>query len=81
MVTDSIEMLSKAGYDDSYIAQFTDDAVRLLNDYAKLIGEGTEIIYSLKRRLTRIDLKVLIPGAQFDPFESGSGAKNAGWRA
>ena len=75
IVTESVALLQSAGYDDCYIAQFADDAVSLLNDYAKLIGEGAEIEYSLVKGLVRINLRVLIPGAQFDPLKSGTEAK------
>ena len=75
IVTDSVTMLRSAGYDDDYIGQFTDAAVSLLNDYAKLIGEGTEIEYSFKKGLVRTGLRVYIPGMQFDPFTSGADAE------
>lgn len=68
-------MLSKAGYEDCYISQFTDDAVSVLNDYSALIGEGTEVEYSLAKRLLRIELKVYIRGTQFDPLQVGSEAR------
>lgn len=74
IISGSREMLSRAGFDDNYIDYFSDCTVGLLNDYAELTGEGTEIEYSLKKRLTKIDLRILIPGESFDPFENGSEA-------
>lgn len=75
IVTDSFDMLRDAGFDDEYIRQFTDEAVSVLDDYAELIGEGTEVEYRLSRLITRIRLTVMIPGEHYDPFISGSSAK------
>ena len=75
IVTDSIAMLRDAGYDDSLIRQFTDNAVSVLNDYAELIAEGTEIEYGLVKGFVKVELKLLIPGAQYDPLKSGSEAR------
>lgn len=68
-------MLRKVGYEDCYISQFADNAVGVLNDYAALIGEGTEIEYSLAKRLVKIELKIHIRGTQYDPLQVGSEAK------
>ena len=75
IISDSVAMLREAGYDDDYIGNFSDNAVSILDDYAKLIGEGAGIEYGIARRLGRIELKVFMPGAAFDPFKSGSEAK------
>ena len=47
IITDSIEALREAGYADDYIAQFADNAVGVLNDYAELSGEGAEVKYCM----------------------------------
>ena len=75
IVSESVAMLRNAGYDDSYIAQFSDDAIGLLDDYARLIGVGTEIEYVIAKRLARIELRLFIPGEKYDPFDSGAEAK------
>ena len=75
IISDSVAMLRAAGYEDYRVAQFADDAVSLLNDYAKLVGEGTEIEYILAKRFATIELKVFIPGKPYDPFNSGSESK------
>ena len=72
IVAESREMLSDAGFDDSYIDFFTEGTVDLLDDYAELIGEGTEVEYSLKKKMTKIVLNMLIPGDSYDLFECGS---------
>ena len=75
IVTESVAMLRDANFDDRYIEQFADDVVGVLNDYAELVGEGTEIEYSLNKGLVRIELRALIPGEQYNPLESGADAK------
>ena len=75
IIQDSASRLSKAGFEDSYIAMFTDKAVDLLNDYARLIGENTEIEYFFVKGLVSIELRIIIPGKQYDPFNAGNGAK------
>ena len=72
IVTRSGEALSKAGFDDNYVEFFNEGTVGLLNDCAEFIGEGTEIEYSLRKRLTKIEFRMLIPGESFDPFKNGS---------
>lgn len=75
IVTDSTSMLKKEGFADDYVMKFRDDAVGILNDYAKLVGVGTEVRYTLIKRLLKIELKVMIPGEEYDPFNNGSGAR------
>ena len=75
IVMDSVAMLRDAHYDDCYVEQFADDVISVLNDYAALVGEGTEIEYSLKKGLVGISLKVFIPGERYNPFDSGADAK------
>ncbi len=75
IVKDSIAMLSDAGFSDEYIVQFTDQAISVLDDYAALIGEGVKVEYVLARLLTVARLTVKIPGDAYDPFVSGSSAK------
>lgn len=75
VIADSITMLRDAGFDDEYIRQFTDDAIGVFNDYAELIGEGVKVEYILSRGFTKVKLTVKIPGDSYDPFESGSSAR------
>lgn len=75
IVTDSVSRLKGAGFADSYIWHFTGSLVGILNDYAELIGEKTEVQYRLIKKFTKIELRIQIPGAQFDPFTSGSEAQ------
>lgn len=75
IISDSAEMLRRAGYADCYIEQFTDNAVGLLNDYAKLLGPGTKVEYVIAKRFSRMELALFIQGKEYDPFNSGSGAK------
>lgn len=74
VVADSVSMLRTAGFDDDYIWQFTSEAISILNDYAELIGVGTPIEYTLAKRFARVELRVLIPGAPYDPFVNGGDA-------
>lgn len=75
IVADSVDMLRSAGYGDDAIAQFTDSAVSVLNDYAELVGVGTRVEYYIAKKLGRIELRMSIPGAQYDPLKNGKGAK------
>ena len=75
IVTDSVSRLKGAGFADNYIWHFTGSLVGILNDYAELIGEKTEVQYRLIKKFTKIELRIQIPGAQFDPFTSGSEAQ------
>ncbi len=74
-ILDSIAALKAAGFSDNVIAYFTERAVNVLNDYAELIGEGTEFRYGLSKGLVNLRLTVRIPGESYDPFRSGSNAK------
>ena len=71
IVVKSREMLSGSGFDDNYIDYFVQGVVDALDDYAELTGEGTEFEYSLKKRITKIELKTAIPGDPYDIFECG----------
>lgn len=72
IITDSVAVLCDAGFSDEHIAQFTDDAVGVLDDYAALIGENTKIEYSITKALGKIMLTIKIPGDSYDPFVSGN---------
>lgn len=74
IVAESRKLLSDAGFDENYIDLFEEGVVDALDDYAELIGEGTEIEYSLKKKLTKIDFEIRIPGDPYDLFEYGSHA-------
>ena len=75
IVTDSTELLRNVNFEDNYIRLFTDSVVRILNDYAVLLGNGTEVEYSLKKTFTKIELSIFISGELLDPFTSGSEAE------
>lgn len=68
-------MLCNANFNDYYIEQFSGGTACLLNDYAELIGEGTAVDYTLTRKRTKIELRMLIPGTSYDPFISGRDAR------
>ena len=74
IITIGREMLGNAGFDDSYVDYFAEGTVDILDDYAELIGEGTEVEYSYRKRLTRIVLRMLIQGESYDIFTCGSNA-------
>ena len=76
IISDSADILRSADYNEDQIAQFTDSAVSILNDYAELIGEGTEIEYRFSRGLLKYELKMAIQGEPYDPFKTGSEARN-----
>ena len=74
IVTDSAEMLRAAGIEDNYIELVTYGLTGLLDDYAGLMGEGTEVSYRLRKKLTRIEIRIQIAGEQYDPFTNGEEA-------
>lgn len=58
IVADSITMLRANDFDDYYIEQFSSGTALLLNDYADMIGEGTEVEYTLKKKISKIELRM-----------------------
>ena len=74
VVKDSADMLRSARFSDEYVEQVKDQAVSILNDYAQLLGEGTEIEYTIERLFFRLELRLSIKGEEFNPFKSGSDA-------
>ena len=74
-VIETVEYLKEKKFDESLIDRFSNDFISVLNDYSKLVGAGTEFTYFHIRRFTRIDIKVVIPGDDYDPFEEGEGAR------
>lgn len=80
IIDEVISVLRKNDFDDAMISQFTDNAVKVLNDYAGLVGEGTEITYLISKRFAKVELKVMIPGEKYDPFKSGTEARTFTFR-
>ena len=74
-ITDSLDLLTKAGFQEDECEEFAEKAVGVLDDCRDHFGEGYEFEYSAGRRFGRIELKIRIPGERFNPFEDGSGAK------
>ena len=68
-------MLNNAGFEDYYVEQFAGGVTCLLNDYADLLGEGTDVEYSLTKKLSKVELRMLIPGREYDAFTNGSEAR------
>lgn len=64
-ILDSIEALRSAGFEDNIIAQFSQKAVNILNDYAELIGEGTEFRFGLTKGILSLKLTVNVVIACF----------------
>lgn len=75
IIAECTTMLCNTGFNDYYLEQFTGGTTCLLNDYAELVGEGTFIEYTLTKKLSKIELRLLIPGASYDPFISGNEAR------
>ena len=72
IILDAIELHREAGYTEDEIAPFTANTLRLLNDYTDYFGAGKDVEYTLKKSFYKIDLRLVIPGDHFDPFERGS---------
>ena len=64
IVLNSAQALKKAGFPDSSIERFNDDAVSLLNDYAELFGEGTAISvpFLVVLIILTLELSIASPG-------------------
>lgn len=72
---DCNSMFRAAGFSDDQTALFMNKVVGVLDDYAELLGSGTEINYTIARTFFRLVLYVFIPGQNFNPFLSGKGAR------
>ena len=75
IITDSTTFLRDAHIDDNYIDFFAEHTINMLNDYTELIGEGTKVEYSLTKKFTKIEIRLLIPGDSYNPFTSGKDAR------
>ena len=75
MIADSIALLRSAGFADSSVDQFAECVIAVLDDYAELLGEGTAIEYTLKKKFSKVELRMQIPGAPYDIFTNGSEAR------
>ena len=47
----------------------------ILDDYADRQGAGANIKYYINRRITKLEITIIIPGEPFDPFSDGEGAR------
>ena len=75
IVTDSKQVLMKAGFSESEISYFAESIVMLLDDYAASIGKGAKVRYRIWRSLVNVEIWIQIPGAPFDPFTEGFNAQ------
>ena len=73
---DSREVLRKAGFSDSETDLFVERAVGVLDDYTAFFGEGTKLVYLIRKGLLKVELRIMIPGESLDPFIEGNGAKD-----
>ncbi len=49
--------------------------IGVLNDYAQQFGDGREIEYTIRKRFGGIEIRIIIPGEIYDPFENGNGSE------
>ena len=75
IVTDSKQILPKAGFSESEISYFAESIVMLLDDYAASIGKGARVRYRIWRNLVNVEIWIQIPGVPFDPFTEGLNAQ------
>lgn len=75
IIADSTAMLHSVSFNDYYVEQFTAGVTCLLNDYADLLGEGTAVEYSLTKKFSKVELRMLVSGEAYDIFKNGSEAR------
>ena len=66
--------LSKTKLSEDDSAEFIGTITDLLRDYRSSLGEGAEATYRIRRRLSRVEFAVAIPGERIDPFAVGEHA-------
>ena len=60
-IKDSVELLTKVGFQEDECEAFVEKAVGVPDDYRDHFGEGYKFDYSVGRRFGRIVLKIRIP--------------------
>ena len=75
MLEDINSELNKAHFDQDVIDEYIEETVQLLDDYAFGLGDGIQVDYLIRRRLTRIDLQIRIAGDKYDPFDNGKNVR------
>ena len=75
IIADFVAAHKDAGYSDDAVESARDNAIRLLNDAAEFFGEGADVEYCLSKNILSLDLRIVIEGAHFDPFEDGANAE------
>ena len=72
---ESVKLLKKEGFHEDECKEFVEKAAGILDDIRGRFGEGYEFEYSVRKHFGRIELRIIIPGERFNPFEDGSGAE------
>ncbi len=75
LLEEGAKLYRSAGFSDDQTDLFTEKSLGVLNDYAELLGEGTDIEYRIFRGVLGIMVRVYIPGQAYNPFTSGKEAR------
>ncbi|MBR4574304.1 MAG: cation:dicarboxylase symporter family transporter [Lachnospiraceae bacterium] len=75
LLEEGAKLYRSAGFSDDQTELFTEKSLGVLNDYAELCGEGTDIEYRIFRGVLGIMVRVYIPGQAYNPFTSGKEAR------
>lgn len=75
LMEEAAKLYRSAGFSEDQTELFSEKAVDVLNDYAELLGEGTDIEYRIIRSILGITVRVYIPGRAYNPFTSGRNAE------
>lgn len=67
--------LGKLRYSDTKIVQFTEAVRDIFDDYLEIFSKETQVTYTLRNHLGRVELVIRIPGEKFDPFEDADTAE------
>lgn len=75
IVSEARGILDEAGFSADNIEYYTERLIDILDDYARRFGSDKEIEYVIRKRRLNLEVRLVIPGKKYDPFENGRGAK------
>ncbi len=75
VVAESRRIMEKEGFCDEECEVFADKAIEILNDCRECFGDGYEFEYLVRRHYGRVELRIILAGERFNPFENGNGAE------
>ena len=75
IISEARVILDESGFSTDNIEYYTERLIDILDDYARRFGSDKEIEYVIRKRRLNLEVRLVIPGKKYDPFENGRGAK------